>query len=445
MTGQVLVADDESNLRQTLVQRLARSGYHALEAADGESALEQIRRQQLDAALIDLRMPGVEGLGLIRRIRTDQPACQVILMTAHGTVETAVEAMKLGALDYLQKPLRLAEVDVVIENAVRLARVARAAERMSAAIERTGRVGSIVGATADIQLVHDWIQRASRTAMPVLIRGETGTGKELVARAIHRASARVRAPFVAVNCGALRGELLESELFGHERGAFTGADRAKEGLFEIASGGTLFLDEIGEMRPESQVGLLRVIDSNRFRRLGGVREIEVDLRVVSATHRDLKKLVNEGTFREDLYYRLAVVEFGLPPLRDHVEDIPELMRHFASGGGGSPEPPIHFTEEALEVLYSHNWPGNVRELRNIAERLTLLAGTEPVDRALMEGVLFGGPLGAEELRVPLNPDTARQALLDLDGNKSAAARKLGISRPTLYRLLNSCDPKGRGC
>ncbi len=376
---QVLVVDDESNLRRVLSAQLARDGYEVHTAEDGEAGLAFLKEHHIDLVITDLRMPKVDGMDLLRAAMRDDPARPVVMMTAHGTVDTAVEALKTGAFDYITKPFDQNEVRVIVKKALRTRDLASEdATRdpvtpLSTVKEGAARFG-IIGESPPILDVYTILQRVADTPTTVLITGESGTGKELVARALHENSSRKDKPFIKVNCAAIPKDLMESELFGYERGAFTGAVGSKPGRFELASGGTLFLDEIGEIPNEMQVKLLRVLQESEFERVGGIKTIRVDVRLVAATNRDLKKEIANGSFREDLFYRLNVVPIALPALRERRGDILHLCRHFIAKFNSRLKKSLEGIEsDALDRLNAYGWPGNIRELENVIERAVLFA------------------------------------------------------------------------
>src|SRR5438132_2321152 len=377
--ARVLVVDDEKSMRDLLSITLEKEGYDVLTAAGGEAAIEALRRDATDAVITDLRMPKVDGLQVLRAAKEISPDVAVIVLTAVASTETAVEAMKLGAYDYITKPFKLDEVSLIVRNALERKRLRDENLYLRKQLETQHRFENIIGKSGRILEVFDTIRKISDSPSTAMITGESGTGKELVARAIHFNSLRRDRPFVAVNCGAVPETLLESELFGHMRGAFTGADSNKKGLMEVAEGGTIFLDEIGETTPSMQVKLLRVLQDRRFRRLGGTEEVQADIRVISATNQDLQKLVANGRFREDLFYRINVIQMHLPPLRERREDIPILADHFLSKYAEQMKKPVRsVAHDSLALLQAYAWPGNVRELENVIERAVALEQTPAV-------------------------------------------------------------------
>ncbi|HVZ20679.1 MAG TPA: sigma-54 dependent transcriptional regulator [Vicinamibacterales bacterium] len=372
--GRILIADDHDTLRRGLVQELTHAGHEVQEACNGNQALEHLHDNAFDVVLSDLKMGGSDGLEILRTTRALHPTTAVILMTAFGTVHSAVEAMKIGAFDYVLKPFEIDEMEVRIEKALEMKRLKHEIEYFRDAQRDHYAADRIVGGSPALQSVLDIVTRVARSNTTVLVRGETGTGKELIAGAIHNHSPRRARTFVKVNCAALHDNLLESELFGHEKGAFTGADRPRVGRFEQADGGTLFLDEIGDMSLGTQAKILRALQEHEFERLGGMRTLQVDVRLIAATNRDLQAMVAAGQFREDLYYRLNVVSIEMPPLRERKEDIVPLASAFIRRFAGEFNKKVEGLEsDAQKQLMRYNWPGNVRELENTIERAMLLA------------------------------------------------------------------------
>lgn len=447
MQKRILVVDDEPNIRKVLRAHLRRGGYLVEEAEDGRQALAWLNQEAFDLVISDLRMPGLDGMSLLARCREDFPGLPVILITAHGTVDSAVEAIKLGAHDYITKPFDQDELQKVILGAIRVEERGRA--KFVGAAKDRGQHG-MIGSSAAMRQVFDLIGRVAASPTTVLVTGESGTGKELVARALHDASGRREGPFVQVNCGAIPEALFESELFGHERGAFTGAVSARPGRFELAHGGTLFLDEVGELPRDMQVKLLRVLQDRTFDRVGGVRSQTVDVRVVAATNRDLQKDVTTGVFREDLFYRLNVVPIRLPPLRDRPEDIPPLVEYFIERFNKRLARSVRGVRaEAMAALCTAPWRGNIRELENVLERAVLLApgstlglddllgfAPEPGQAAEPEEV---GGLGLKEyVRVytaRIERARIQKALTDANGNVTHASKRLEISRKSLQMKM----------
>jgi two-component system response regulator AtoC len=461
----VLIVDDENNIRRVLAAMLKRDGYEVTTAADGEQALGAMHRAQIDVVVTDLVMPHMGGLELLKACATAHPDVPVIMITAHGTVDTAVEAMKAGAFDYISKPFDQEELRKVIAKACR-ARVLEGQHVHPPAGE--GERPPLVGQSPSMRAVYDVIARVADSPSTVLITGESGTGKELVAQALHRGSSRRTQPLIKVNCAAIPKDLVESELFGYERGAFTGAVGSKPGRFELADGGTLFLDEIGEIPIEMQVKLLRAIQESEFERVGGIKTLRVDVRLIAATNRNLATLIAEGRFREDLFYRLNVVPVALPALRDRREDIPLLIQHFIEKYDRRLGKKVERVDEAaLEILAAYAWPGNIRELENVMERSVLFADGPLVTvaqlpetlRERVPGVAIPvaavGALGA--MAAPSGAsmkDIVRQAQSDLErvlisraleetnGNVTRAAKKLQISRKSLQVKMKELGLRG---
>ncbi|HEX4145466.1 MAG TPA: sigma-54 dependent transcriptional regulator [Pirellulales bacterium] len=431
----LLIVDDDAEFRSTVLRRFGRRGFRVQEASDGSEALQWAARREFNVAIVDLVMPGISGLELLAKLKEAHPDCEILLLTGQGTIETAVEAMKRGAYDFLTKPFPLAELEVLIQKAYERQQLQKENKQLSAALERTAPTFEIVGNSAPMREVFRLIDRAGPTDKAILIQGASGTGKELVARALHRASKRSEKPFVAINCAALPESLLESELFGHEKGAFTGAIATKLGLFEVADGGTLFIDEIGEMPGALQAKLLRVLEDGSMRRVGSLKEIRVDVRLLAATNRNLQQEVQAGRFREDLFYRINVLSLALPRLSERAGDVRLLVARFLGDAW-------KISDEAMAALERYDWPGNVRQLVNVIERAKILG-----ERNLIEVVDLPG----EILRAQSNPATLladgedRLAAIQrahvvsvLDrtkGNKARAARMLGVTRRSLYRLI----------
>ena len=445
----VLVVDDDQVHRYTLCSLIRQWGWRTAEADDGSTAVAAVGRQQYDAVLMDVRMARMDGHEAFRRIHAVQPSLPVVIMTAYSSVEDAVEAMRQGAHDYLTKPLDFDRLRLALLRAVDHRQVA--ASRQQAAEQRPTLDTAIIGTSPPMQELLEMIGYVAPTEATVLITGESGTGKELVAEALHRNSARRDKPFVKVNCAALAETLLESELFGHEKGAFTGADRRREGKFVQADGGTLFLDEIGETSAAMQVKLLRVLQEQELQRVGGEATVRVDVRILAATNRDLQEEVRRSAFREDLYYRLNVVMLTVPPLRQRGDDIRLLVNHFAGRFAEKNRRVLDgITSECMELLLAYPWPGNVRELENAIERgIILMRGTELTEKSLPL-TLQNHDLRRRERQTAGDEgepsslfDVEKQAILktldETGGNKSEAARRLGITRKTLLNKLNRYD------
>jgi two-component system response regulator AtoC len=435
----VLVADDERNLRELMVRELGRRGHQVEGVGDGEAALERVREAAYDVLVLDMRMPRRTGIEVLRELAEVPEAPQVIVMTGFQEVPTAVEAMKLGAYDYLTKPTRIEELDVVIRKAAEKGQLVRDNTALRAHAPGAEPFGGILTRSPAMQEILRLIDRVAPTDSSVLILGESGTGKELVARAIHERSERAERPFVPIHCGALPREVLESELFGHEKGAFTGAVGAKPGLIELADGGTLFLDEIGEMEPDSQVKLLRALETGSFFRVGGTRPRRVDLRLVAATNRDLAEAMKSGDFRQDLYYRINTITLALPPLRDRREDVGLLAEHFLAAKAAYGVKRLH--PAALAALEAYDWPGNVRELLHVIERGVILAKGEEIAVADLPAEV-AGRAAAAPAAVPAGGTLEameRQhivaTLRQVGGHRGKAAALLAIDPKTLYRKI----------
>ena len=447
-TDQILVVDDEANLRKVLAAQLGRDGYEVHTAVDGEAALAFLREHHVDLVITDLRMPKLGGMDLLRSALREQPDLPVIILTAHGTVDTAVEALKTGAFDYISKPFDKDEVRLIVDKALKTRALAR--QDATRQLPPSGPVSSgraegprfgIIGESTAIAELYAVIDKVADTPSTVLVTGESGTGKELLAETIHAHSARAQGPFVAINCSAIPDELLESELFGHRKGAFTGASQDRQGLFVTADGGTVLLDEIGDMPFQLQAKLLRVLQEGEIRPLGAQQNVPVDLRVISATHVDLEASIRERRFREDLYYRLNVVSLHIPPLRERLEDIPLLADHFlAAIAERAGKPQKKLSPEALGQLLNHDWPGNIRELQNAMERLNALSRGPVIAEALVSQAL---PVESSSPRIHSLSDARRdferhylvQLLSATRGNMTQAAELAGRNRSDFHKLV----------
>jgi len=438
----ILIVDDERNTREGL-QRALHDRYDVLLAEDSHKAVQTLESTPVNVILTDLRMPGGDGMGLVRRALSlsNPPVC--IVMTAYGSIENAVQAMQAGAYHYVTKPVNLDELELVINRALDSRRVEAENVNLRKQIDQKYGLENIIGESVSMRQVFETIQQVAPSRATVLITGATGTGKELIAKAIHNLSPRKNGPFIAVHAAALPTSLLESELFGHEKGAFTGAVERRAGRFELADGGTLFLDEVGELEPQIQVKLLRVLEERAFERVGGAKTLQVDVRLVAATNKDLKKLVSEGKFRDDLFYRLSVVTVDLPPLRERRDDIPLLVKSFLDEFSRENGKQVHeLTPEAMNLLLAYDWPGNVRELRNAIEQMVVLARTERLTvRDVPAAIRDGADLTKiNVVRAGMTVEDAErqlivQALKETNGNRTKAAQRIGISRRTLHRKL----------
>ena len=445
MRRRILVADDEKNMRWVLAQALEPAGYEVVEAADGKEALAAVAEQEPDVMVLDHRMPAPDGMEVLQRLRAKGHRFPIIMLTAHGNVQTAVEAMKAGASEYLTKPFDLDELKLSIDKALKMSELAAEVERLRGEIDRDWDVDGIVAADPTMLALLESVRKVAATSATVMIFGESGTGKELVARALHRLSPRAARPFVSVSAGALPETLLESELFGYEKGAFTGAMTAKPGRFELANGGTVFLDEVGDISPAVQIKLLRVLQERTFERLGGTRSIEVDVRVISATNRDLQQMIVDGGFREDLYYRLNVVPLVIPTLRKRPADIAPLVAHFLEKFGAGDRV---ISPEAMQALAGYPWPGNIRELENTIERVVILSHGATIEPADLPAEVRSGVSACDvgprcfvlpEEGVDLEEvelDLVRQALKRTAGNRPKAAKLLGLTTKTLEARID---------
>jgi DNA-binding NtrC family response regulator len=450
----ILFADDEAHLRDLMQLELPRMGHDVTVCPDGATALKALERGLYDVALLDLRMPGVSGIDVLGQIRQISPETQVIILTGHATVDTAVSALRLGAFDYLTKPCKWAELEMILSRVAERRDMANKATALETRLKAAEGTPQLIGETPIMQQVRRLIDTIAPTDASVMILGETGTGKELVARSLHEKSRRSDRAFIPVNCGALPENLVESELFGHCKGAFTGADRHRKGLFEVANGGTLFLDEVGELDKSVQVKVLRFLESGEIRRVGENEPFRVDVRILCATNRDLREMVENELFREDLFFRLNTFEIYLPPLRDRKSDVAALAQHMLvrhAARRGLTESAI--APQSVDLLMTHDWPGNIRELANMIERATILAGNGPIlPEHLPTPVPARGKshpaapsaVGSPHFQVPEGNPTLRDvemkyilAILEKhNGNKPAASRELGISLKTLYNKIN---------
>jgi two-component system response regulator AtoC len=441
----VLIVDDEKTLRFTLAETMTDEGYRTYEAANGSEALAALRENSVDVVLLDLRLKesGEDGIVLLKRMKRDYPEVEVVMMTAYGKFDHAVEATKAGCFQFVGKPFQLDQIKMVVKGALKNASLRREVELLRRGVQGRFPTDQVIGESEGIRRVMATVEKVAPSRSTILLHGETGTGKEVVARVIHQASDVAEGPFVALNCSAVPENLLESQLFGHEKGAFTDAKARKKGDFELAHQGTLFLDEIGDMAGGLQSKLLRVLETGVFRRVGGTGDIVVDVRVIAATNKDLKREVADGRFREDLYYRLAVVPIVIPPLRERRDDILTLARFFLDHLNREMGRSVSgFTREAEEALLAYRWPGNVRELRNVVERALLLCSGESIDAGVLPLEVLAPPRGTPH---PADPGAATEvwsiaawekyaidlALRRFEGNKTRAAEALGVSRQTL--------------
>jgi len=441
--GKILVVDDEIKMRRVLQMILQKEGYEIVTSKDGREALQKVEEENFDLVLTDMKMPGLSGIDLLKKIRESDKEIPVIMITAYGTVETAVKAMKEGAYDYLLKPFEKDEMKIIVANALKMKTLVRENRYLRGELEEKYKLDNVIGKSSQMQEIYKILREVANTKATVLIQGETGTGKTLVARALHFNSSGKEKPFIHVNCAALPEGLLESELFGHVKGAFTDAVANKPGKFELANAGTIFLDEIVELSPMLQVKLLRVLQEKEFEQVGGIKTIKIDVRVIAATNRDIKKALEGGLLREDLYYRLNVISINIPPLREHKEDIPLLVEYFLQKFNRESGKNIKgVSPQAMDMLMNYNWPGNVREVENVIERAVILGSKNTL---LPESLPLHLKKESDKMEIHIPPEgialekveksLIREALKMTKGNQSRAAKLLDISRNTLrYRI-----------
>jgi DNA-binding NtrC family response regulator len=461
----ILFADDEKSLQEFMRSELPRLGHEVTVCPDGKAAVKSLEKGAFDAAILDLRMPGLTGIEVLEQLKQVSPDTEVIIMTGHASIETAIDAVRLGAFDYITKPCKLAQIETILRKVVEKRELKHKNLALQTRVQAAEGSSDLVGASPAMTPVHRIIATVAPTDTTVLILGETGTGKELAARTIFLQSKRHDQPFVPVNCGALSENLVESELFGHRKGAFTGADRDHKGLFEVANGGTLFLDEVGELNKNIQVKLLRFLESGEIRRVGDTEPFRVDVRVLCATNRDLKAMIQKDEFREDLYFRINTFEIRLPALRDRRPDIPDLARHLLARAAKRPVEQVAplLTPDAIDTLLEYHWPGNVRELANVMEHAWILAGGGPITtdhlphhlrgaaaepatlnfaRPAVAGAVTPAPRAADappKTLKEIEMDHILRVLAKHNGNKPAAAAELGIVVKTLYNKLNQWE------
>ena len=431
----ILVADDEKNIRMVLRNELAAEGVEITETDSGQKAIDLLEKDEYDIVLLDLNMPGLGGIEVLKRIKKLDVSAEVIILTADATVTSAVQAMKLGAYDYLTKPFKLEELVPLIEKAVEKKKLRSENLLLKSQLKRDAEGQQFIAKSPVMLQLLETVKKVAFTDFPVLIAGDSGTGKELIARLVHRESPRSECPFVAINCGAIPENMIESELFGYEKGAFTGAQTKKPGLLEIAHTGTLFLDEIGDMPPPLQVKLLRVIETGSFFRLGGTRELKVNVRIVSATNKDLKSEIEKGSFRHDLFYRVSTLTITIPPLSERREDIPLLIEHCIRATPGFRNK--KFSAKALQVLSEYAWPGNVRELQNVVQRAMLLSHSDVIDWTELPQDLNQGYEPKGTRLEDLERNHILKVLKEAGGQRGKAAEILGIDPKTLYRKLQA--------
>jgi len=454
----VLFVDDEKSLQEFMRSELPRLGHEVVVCPDGRAALKALEKSSFDAAILDLRMPGMNGIEVLEHLKQVSPDTEAVVMTGHASTDTAISAMRLGAFDYITKPCKLAEIEAVLQKVAEKRALKHQNLALQSRVEAAEGPTILVGKSPPMAGVHRLIGTVAPTESTVMILGETGTGKELAARILWQQSKRAEMPFVPVNCGALAENLVESELFGHRKGAFTGADRDHKGLFEVANGGTLFLDEVGELNKNIQVKLLRFLESGEIRRVGETEPFRTDVRVLCATNRDLRKMIKDDEFREDLYFRINTFEIRLPALRERRSDIPDLARHLLARAARRPAEQVAglLGPEAIDVLLEHEWPGNVRELANVMEHAYIIAGGGPMQPEHLP-IHIRSPQGPTTLSLTSAPGDAPCAgprtLHEIEmehvvrvlekhgGNKPAAAAELGISLKTLYNKLNQLQER----
>jgi len=436
----ILVVDDDTSFCRLVTEELSQTYPSVSPAQSATAALRLCEETDFDVILLDIRMPDRSGLEVLRELKSKSFEGEVVMLTGHATLDTAIDSLKMGAYDYVSKPCKLAELESIIQKAYEKCLLRRQNWTLRKVLDRQTGSARIVGESHALTQVLDTVRKLSVTDTTVMIHGESGVGKELVAQAIHRNSSRNAEPFVVVDCTALQEELLQSELFGHEKGAFTGASSLKYGLFEVADGGTLFLDEMGELSPALQAKLLRVLESGGFRRLGGVRDIHVNVRIIVATNRNLEQMVRQGSFREDLYYRINVVTIRVPPLRERKEDIPRLVEYFIRRMPGKKH--VRLGEDALEILHQYSWPGNIRELQNVIERALILVEGDIIHAEDLPGNMkleHGAPLYQLDNGLLSLRDLERMYIENLlkrfSGHRARIATTLGISERSLYRKL----------
>ncbi len=435
----ILIADDEKNLRTVLAKELSDEGYEVRETDNGSNAAGLLEKDEYDVLLLDLNMPGMDGMEVLKKIKSLELPTEVIILTGHGTVSTAVQAMKLGAYDYLTKPFKTEELKAIVEKAYEKKKILSENLRLKTQIKRQSETQGIITESPLMLEILETVKKVAVSDFPIVIYGESGTGKELVARAIHDASPRADGPFIPLNCGAIPGTMLESELFGHEKGAFTGAHERKLGLLEIAGNGTLFLDEIGELPMPLQVKLLRAIETSRFFRVGGVKEVRVNVKFISASNKDIKAEVEKGAFRADLYYRISALTLHIPPLRERREDIPVLIEHFRKKNPAFKQK--QFSNGALKVLSRYAWPGNVRELQNVVHRTLLLSHEDMIVECDLPADLADCRKENSRRLVDVEKEHILSVLREAGGHRGKAAEVLGIDPKTLYRKLQEYGVK----
>jgi DNA-binding NtrC family response regulator len=437
----IMIVDDEKIVRESLFHWFTKLGHTAEKASSGFEALEILGKNPFDVLFVDIRMPEMNGIELLEKVKTEYPETVVIIITAYGSIESAVKAMQLGASDYLLKPFKPDYLSLVMEKVAQQVKLSSECSYLKGRLAKITRFDDIIGQSPAMQKIFDLILEVADSDAAILLTGETGTGKELVAKAIHAKSKRSHFPFIPINCGAMPDSLLESELFGHQKGAFTGAIHSRRGLVEVVSGGTLFLDEIGEVSTKMQIDLLRVLDEKKIRRIGNCHTVTVDFRLISATRRNLEQEIAAGNFREDFFYRINVITIHLPPLRERKEDIPLLLEHFLDKYSHETTKHVdHITRDAIEHLIAYEWPGNVRELENAVERAVVLAGSRTLDLQDFSFLqrtpaMFSGPMSLRDME----KQYIRRVLEECGWNVTRAAKLLDINRVTLHKKIKRFD------
>lgn len=444
----ILIVDDEAVMRDTMSDWLKEKKYGVVSVSNGREAIEKVKSESFNVAFVDMKMPGLDGIEVLRAIKKINPEISGIIMTAYATIETAIRAMKEGAYDYLVKPFSLDEVELIVKKIVEYQELVAENILLRQQLEERYILKNIIGKSPQMKEILELVENIAETNTTVLIQGASGTGKEIIARVIHQKSRRRTKPFIAANCAAIPRELLESELFGHEKGAFTGATYSKKGRFELANGGTLFLDEVGEMSLNSQINLLRVLQEREFRKVGGSELIKIDVRIISSSNKDLEQAVKEETFREDLFYRLNVITIYLPKLKDRKEDIPLLVDHLLTKYGlESGRGKKSMSPQAMDLLMKYDWPGNVRELENIIERLVILCKEKVIKPEYLPDVIKKEPRIEHGIFTPnksleeIEKQHIYNVLKENNWNKSKSAKILGIERMTLYYKINKYNLK----
>jgi DNA-binding NtrC family response regulator len=439
----IMIVDDEEIIRESFLHWFEKLGHRVEAAASGAEALEKLEKSPFEVLFVDIKMPGMDGIELLGKVKEEYPETIVVIITAYGSIETAVKAMKMGATDYLLKPFKPEQLSLVLEKIAHQRKLISEYEYVKGRLDQITRFDNIIGQSPPMQKVFDLIPEVAQSESSVLLIGETGTGKELVAKAIHAKSNRSHLPFIAINCGAIPDTLLESELFGHQKGAFTGATHPRKGFIEVVSGGTLFLDEIGEISPKMQIDLLRVLEEKKITRVGDRQPVDVDFRLISATRRDLEKEVTEGVFREDFFYRINVITIHIPPLKKRKGDIPLLLQHFLQKYSHETVKRVdHVSRDTMELLKSYDWPGNVRELENAVERAVVLSKSRTLGK---EDFAFlrtdPSPTSTPRSLREMEKTYVQQILEDSDWNITHASKILDINRVTLHKMIKRLNLK----